>query len=253
MKKWILSLVVSSAIFLTGCLETTQKITLNEDGSGNVSNISDMSALLTLIKQMGGAEADKMADQAKDTTIQLAAMVDSVKNLSPEEKLMMAKGVLRMNFNMKEDKFLLDMNFPFTSPAEIDSYSRLSAKIMSEILKDQMSEGAGAAALGGEQMPEPSSFDKYFETEFSNGVLSKKVNKDKYAGAAGDEYLKALKEAAGMGVPVTATTVFVLPRPADKVEGKNVQLSEDKKTVTVKADINDFFTDPFVMEFKIKY
>ena len=56
-----------------------------------------------------------------------------------------------------------------------------------------------------------------------------------------------------MGIPVGVTCIINLPKPAEKVEGKNVTLSDDKKKVTIKADLDDLFNDPEKLEFKIKY
>jgi hypothetical protein len=104
-----------------------------------------------------------------------------------------------------------------------------------------------------EDMPTPTSIEDYFTTSFSKGLLLKKLNKEKYAGADKDEYLKGMKESAGMGMPMTTTYIINLPRPAKKVEGKNVKLSDDKKKVTVATDIDDFFDDPSKFEFRIEY
>ena len=117
-------------------------------------------------------------------------------------------------------------------------------------MKEQMSKGA---PMPTDQMPETSSFDDYYEFEFSNGELTRKVNKEKYAGVESDEYFKGIQQASAMGLVMKATYIINLPRPATKAEGKNVKLSDDKKTVTISADINDFLADASSLEFKIKY
>jgi hypothetical protein len=250
MKKFLLSLFTITTLFLAGCLETTQEITLNEDGSGTVSNKSDMGALIGLVKQMGGgAELEKAPQQELDSVISLAKNVDSISGLSPAEKEIARKGTVHINANLKEEKFTTNLSFPFTSPSQISDLNKLTNKIMGSIMKDKMAEGAPMA----DQMPETSSFDDYYKVEFSNGELTKKVNKDKFEMAATDEYLKGMKEAAAMGLVMKATYVINLPRPASKAEGKNVKLSEDKKKVTVSASIDEFFDDPAALEFKIKY
>ncbi|MBC7875339.1 MAG: hypothetical protein H7Y01_15165, partial [Ferruginibacter sp.] len=243
MKKYILSLLMACTLFLAGCLETTQEITLKEDGSGIVSYTNDLSALIGLAKQMGGgAEIDKAPQQAVDSVISMEKGADSIPNLTPEEREMARKGTMRIKMNLKEDKLLTNLAFSFSSPSQIAVYNKLSGKIMAESMKDQM---AGGPAMGAaDQMPEPSSFDDYYDLEFSNGELTRKVNKQKYAGVESDEYLKGVKQAAGMGLTMKANYVINLPRPATKAEGKNVKLSDDKKKVTVSADINDFFEDP---------
>jgi len=248
MKKLLFFLFASATLLLTGCFETTQEITLNEDGSGTLSSTNNMSAVIPLVKQMGGKDAEKMDEEVLDSTIALSTKADSIENLTAEEKKLLNKGTMRMNMNLKEDKFLTTTKFSFASPAEIVKCTMLTAKIMTNAMKGQMADIPGMG-----DMPPASSFDDYFITSFSKGVLVKTLNKEKYAGAENDEYLKSLKEAAGMGIPVTSEYIINLPHPAKKAEGKNVKLSEDKKTVTIKADIDDFFDDPAKMEFRIEY
>lgn len=252
MRKFILSVLTVSVIFLTGCLETTQEITLNDDGSGTISNTNDMSALIGLAKQMGGAaEIEKAPQQSIDSTISMKEGADSIPNLSPEEREMAKKGILKVKMNLKEEKFVTNLVFPFSQPSQIAIYNKLSGKMMAETMKTMM--GGDGAAIPTDQMPEPSSFDDYYTIEFSNGELTKKVNKEKYAGAESDEYLKGVKQASSMGLTMKATYIINLPRPVTKAEGKNVKLSADKKKVTISADIDDFFADPSALEFKIKY
>ncbi len=252
MQKFILSFLTVCSLFLTGCLETTQEITLNEDGTGTISNTNDMSALIGVAKQMGGgADMEKLPQEAIDSIVPMKEGADSIPNLTPEEREMARKGTLRINMDIKNDKFLTSLSFPFSKISELDAYNKLSGKIMSETLKEQM--GGGDMPMGTDAMPEISSFDDYYTLEFSDGELTKKVNKDKYAGVESDEYLKGVKQAAGMGLAMKANYVINLPRPATKAEGKNVKLSEDKKKVTISADIDDFFEDAASLEFKIKY
>jgi len=247
MKKFIGLVLVSTSLFLAGCFESTQEITLNEDGSGTISNTNDLSALIGLAKQMGGAaEIDKAPQQVIDSTVSMDKGADSIPNLTPGEREMARKGTLRIKMNLKEEKFVTNMAFPFTSPADIPAYNKLSGKIMAETMK-------GKAGGGADQMPEPSSIDDYYTYEYSNGELKRKLNKEKYAAVESDEYLKGIKEAAGMGLVMKANYVINLPRPAREVEGKGVKLSEDKKKVTISVGIDDFFDNPALLEFKIKY
>ncbi len=251
MRKFILSLLTVCTLFLAGCFETIQEITLNEDGSGTVSNTNDLSSLIGMAKQMGGGpEIEKAPQQVIDSTVSMKEGADSIPNLNPEEREMARKGTLKINMNLKEEKFLTNLAFPFSTPSEISAYNKLAGKIMAETMKSQMGEGA---AIPTDKMPEPSTFDDYYTLEFSNGELTKKVNKEKYAGAENDEYLKGVKQASSMGLTMKANYIINLPRPATKAEGKNVKLSEDKKKVMISADIDDFFADPSSLEFKIKY
>ena len=251
MKKIVFSLLICGSLLLTSCLESTQEITLNDDGSGTVSNTNDMSVLIGLVKQMGaGQELEKAGDQKIDSSFSLAAGADSIPNLTPEEKELVKKGTANIIMNLKEEKFVTNIKFPFSSASEIQACNKLSGKILAETMKSQM--GAGMP-MGGGEMPEASSLDDYYTYEFSNGELKRKLNKEKYAGAADDEYLKGIKEAGSMGLEMKANYIINLPRPAKEAEGKGLKLSDDKKKVTISVSIDDFFEDPSLLEFKIKY
>lgn len=250
MRKLLFSIIAAGSLLLTGCYDTIQEITLNEDGSGTISNSNDLSGILGVAKNMGaGEELEKAGEEKLDSTIQLADGVDSIPNLTPEEKKLASKGTLKLQMDLKAEKFVTNLIFPFSKPSDIITYNKLSGKILSETMKDQ----AGGMPTGGDDMPEVSSLDDYYTYEYSNGELKKKVNKEKYAGVANDKYLEQMKEAASMGLSMKASYIINLPRPAKEVEGKNVKLSDDKKKVTITASLDDFMADASVLEFKVKY
>jgi hypothetical protein len=256
MKKFILSILTACTLFLAGCLETTQEITIKDDGSGTVSTTQDMSALIGLAKQMGGAtELEKAGDKSIDSSFSLKEGADSIPNLTPEERAMVRNANMRLNMNLKDEKFLTTVSFPFSKAGDIAAINKLTTKVMGEAMKskmeDQMKDAPGG--MMGNDMPEATSIEDYYKLEFSNGELTRKVDKSKYAGVESDEFLKGMRQAAGMGLTVKTTYIINLPRPATKAEGKNVKLSDDKKKVTVSASLDEFFDDPESLEFKIKY
>lgn len=249
MKRLALSFFAACTLLLAGCFENIQEVTIQEDGSGTFTSTIEMSALISMAKQMGGGKdlADK-ADKAIDSTISMSNMADSMENLSPEEKAMVKSGTLHLNMNMEQEKFVTSLNFPFGDVKSVGPLSALSGKVMSETMKDKMGGGEDAEA-----MPATSSIDDYFVTVYANGLITRTLNKEKYATAESDEFMKGMKEAGSMGLTMKSTYIINLPRPAAKAEGKNVVLSEDKKKVTIKGDIDDFFDDPSKLEFRIEY
>ena len=251
MQKFILAALTVCTLVLTGCFETTQEITLNEDGSGTFCTTNDLSGMISMAKQMGGgSEIEKAAQQIIDSTISMKDKADSMSGLSSLEREMAKNGTLHIKMNLKAESFLTKLSFPFSKPTQITAYNTLSGKILAETMKNQVADGP---AMPMDQMPAPTSFDDYYTIEFSEGELTKKVNKEKYATAESDEYLKGVMQMSSMGLTMKANYIINLPRPAQKAEGKNVKLSEDKKKVTISADIEDFFADASSLEFKIKY
>ena len=247
MKKILFTFLSATVLLFTSCLETVQEITIKEDGSGTVSSTSDMGALLGMAKQMGGgAEMEKMGGQKMDTTIAMANMIDSIENISATEKGLMKDGSMSLKMNLAEEQFSTKISFPFSKYEDIVELNKLTNKVIGSAMKDQMAKAPMGEMQGMGDMPDPSSFDDYFDMKFTN-------DKEKYAKVDGDEYLQGIKQASAMGIPVTSTLIINLPRPAEKVEGKNATLSEDKMKLTVKVDIDDFFDHPEKMEFKVKF
>lgn len=249
MKKILLSLFAGT-LLLTGCLENTQEITIQEDGSGMVVSTNDMSSLIAMAKQMGGGEQMKDAEKVvKDTTISMEQGADSIPNLTPEEREILRKGTLTVNINMSDDKFVTSLQIPFSNAGQIPSINRLAGKAMGETMKESL---GGESPMGGD-MPEQSSFDDYYNLEISEGEIRRTLNKEKYAGAQSDEFLAGMQQAAGMGLTMKVKYIYNLPRPVQESEGKGLVISEDKKKVTITADIEDFFAAPEKLEFRIKY
>lgn len=254
MKKLFYSLIASSLIILTSC-ETVHEITLNENGTGIYKGNTDMSAAITMAKQFSGGQM-KDADKMKmDTSVSLAAFADSIPGLTPAEKELVKKGNWAMNIDVDGEKFISKLDFPFEKAEQVNNLNKLLTANMVDKVFDQMKKGDGAGGMppgmdGDKQMP---SLDDYFTLTMSNGVIEKKLNKEKYATADKDESLGMMKQLSGMGASVSNTYIFNLPRAAKKAEGKGVKLSDDKKKVTIVTSSEDFFDDPAKFEFRIEY
>lgn len=249
MKK-LVGLLVISSLALVSC-ETTREISFNQDGSGKMVTTTDMSSLIGIAK-MSGKDMEK-EDKSIDTTIMLDKMVDSIPDLSADEKELVKKGILGLNVNMKEEKLITKLEFPFSTGSQITKLDQVSTKVMQQAMKKQAEQGAeGAPAMPDDEMPK-ASMDDYFTITYGKGIIEKKHIPEKYAAVGEDKGMQALKEMAGQGMPMNTTLIYNLPKPAKKAEGKNVKLSEDKKKVTITNSVDDFFDDVTKLEFKIEY
>lgn len=252
MRKLFFSLLAGTALLLSGCLDTIQEITINEDGSGTISNTSDMSAMIGLLKQMGGEDFEKGVPAQIDSTFSLQEGVDEMKDLTENEKELVKKGTARLTLDMKNEKLITGISFPFSNVSEIPVLNAVSGKILSDKMMQGMKEG-GDDKMEDMGVPKMSTYEDYFETTYEKGSIKRKLNSEKYKTVESDEFLKGIREATAMGVSTKAAYVFNLPRPAKEVEGSLVKLSEDKKKVTLEFTIDDFFDTPEKLEFKIKY
>jgi hypothetical protein len=250
MKKSVLLWCAIIVIMFSSC-ETTKEISINEDGSGMLVSTNDMGQLLGLAKMSPGAEGmDKLTENPIDTTVDIAGKLESFSELTPEEKDLIKNGKLGLTLDLKNDKALIKVSLPFSDPSTILRLDKLSSKVGMDVVKEQMSQ-ADDKLPEGMKLPE-GSFDDYFTSSYSKGVLERKLNKEKYAKLGEDQEMQAIKEMAGLGMGNTKI-IFTLPRPARKAEGKSLTVSDDKKTITIMTSADEFFSDATSLEFRIEY
>src|SRR5215471_3596827 len=238
MKKIITLFSLLCTIYLVGC-ETTQEITIHKDGSGSLSNTSDMSNLVGMLKMVGGDSVNK-AMQNTDTTISFAGVADSIEGLNASQKKVIEQGTMRLTLNMQDEKFVTKANFPFQKLSDLRTLNAAMPKV-SEVISKKLPTGdqmpGGVAGPGGKAQFK--TFDDFFDVAVTENLITKTLNKTKYATVSTDEYMQSLKQMSGMGSPITSNYVINLPRPAKKAEGKAVTLSQDKKKVTIAVTSDD--------------
>ena len=251
MKKFIVLFSLFCTIYLVGC-ETTQEITIKKDGSGSLSNTSDMSNLVGMLKMMGGDSLNKTMPNT-DTTILLAGIADSIEGLNAAQKKIIDQGSMKLTLNMQDEKLITKANFPFQKITDLKLLNAAMPKVSEAISKKLPAADQMPSGLGAEGKTQFKTFDDFFDLAVTENLLSKTLNKTKYATVANDQYMQSIKQMSGMGSPITSNYVINLPRPAKKVEGKAVTLSQDKKKVTITVTSDDFFDSPSKFEYKIQY
>ena len=266
MKKftWFLGLAV---IFITaGCFDTAEEITINDSGNGTYMSTLDMGKLLSMAKTMGG-DKDEMKDIEKlkvDTLINLKDIKDSLKNLNDAERKIAATGTLKVNVDANEEKMNFVFTFPFSKPAEISDIQNVLKKSKQDVLDNIMqkifSETGSNKSSNVMDMGDDNDkggltadLDEYYTTVYNKGMISHKVNKEKYAHVEDDKALKSMQELTQLGVSLNMKTIINLPRPAKKAEGKGIKLSDDKKKITLEGTLDDFFENASYFEYEIEY
>lgn len=261
MKKIIPVILLSFSVFLTGCLEITQELTVSKDGSGTLSSTTDMSQMMSMLIQMAG---DKIGDQKfnMDTTIQFKSLLDSIKDISPANKELLKDGLIHVVMKMDDNKYLANTSVPFKKVGDVEKINlamqkEVNGKVLDKAMKEAMKEnkGLGDSSMMNNQQgtPQMSLPENYFTLSCKDGMISRMANKEKLKTLNDDETLNQMKQMSSMGAPLKTNLVINLPRPAKKVEGKNVKLSDDKKKLTIENELNDLFDDPSLYEFKVEY
>jgi hypothetical protein len=255
---WLIVMIIG--ISLSGCLDTVEETTINENGSGTIVSAADMGKMMGLLKQMGAGNKElKDIDKLKkDTVINLIDIKDSLVTLTDAEKKLFEKANLRVIMDAEEEKFSMTFTIPFDKLSDVAAINALLKKSKTDILSKQMDKvmpgtgGDDEMQMGKGDGGGPDIND-YYNFEYKNGKMSKKLNKEKYAKVEEDASLKSLKEMSQMGMPVSFKTIFNLPKQVKKAEGKGVKLSDDKKKITIEGTLDDFFEDASQFEYEIEY
>jgi len=260
MKKIISLFLLTASLFLTSCLEITQELTINKDGSGTLNNTTDMSQIVSMAMQMAG---DKLGDQKlnMDTTISFQSMLDTIKDVSPANKELLKNGHIHITMKMDDSKYLIKTSVPFKKTADIDKINQamqkeVNGKFLDNAMKEAMKNKSVDSSMmmnNQQSTPQLSLPDNYFVLSCKDGVISRTADKVKMKSLADDEMMNQMKQMSSMGAPLKTNFIINLPRPAKKVEGKNVKLSENKKQLTIENELNDLFDDPTLYEFKVEY
>lgn len=257
MKTFKLFLFGLMACFLTGCFEMNEEITVRENGSGSFSLNMDMGQLLEVMQAFMPAEELEKADinKVKDTAILMKDFIDTATAIVPENKAILRDGTLRMQMNMKEKLFKVNMQYPFTSMGNLQKlYEHMSEgfNVIGGLLKGL---NANAPATDNRE-PDVKLVSSYFDIVANKNSITRKLNKEKYATLSSDSTMLQMKQMGEMGGgmgEVKMNTIIKLPAAAKKITGSKAELSSDKKIITLKNSLLDIFDHPEVFEFTVEY
>ena len=249
--------------FLASCYEVNEEIVINEDGSGTYVTKMDMGPLLELMQSFAGEEELTKGglDKTIDTTFGMKEMLDTAKDITPEEKALLAGGTIKMQMNIKEKLFKMDMNFPYSG---LDNLQKLMA--------GQASGGAGLTGIfknffGGEKNPQEDTsliideakgpdmqdISNIYDVTVKNGFISKKINTEKYKALTARPEMSQMKQLSASGMEILYTTTIKLPRPVKKADNPLIKLSEDKKTVTMRYNLLELLDTPDKFSYTLEY
>lgn len=247
-------LVAGLAMGFAGCLDVNEKIDMKKDGSGTLTMDMNMGQMLDMLESyMGKDELEKKGVQKMDTTINLKDILATDTSLPADKKALLSAGSVHIQLDPDQKIFTTHMRFPFSSQQNLQKlYSVISDGSLGTA---QLFRDMGGAEGGSVASPDINQFNGIYDFTSRNGLISKKVNVDKWKALMNDPQMAQIKAASqlGSGTDVTYTTTVVLPRPAKKVDNSLAQLSDDKKTVIMKFNLLDVLDHPEKFNYSIEY
>jgi hypothetical protein len=245
---------LSFACLMMGCLDINENVDIKKDGSGKMAIDMDLSQMVELLQTyMGKDELAKKGLEKMDTTILMKDIVDTASNLSAEKKALLRPGSVHIKMDLDQKVFTTHMQFPFNNLAQLQSlYKTISDGSLGNT--NLLSSLAGQNGQGGGQAsPDINQFNGIYDFTCKDGVMTKKLNEEKWKALKSDPQLSQMQQASQMGMEILYTTTIALPRPVKKVDNPLAKLSDDKKTVTIKYNLVDVFEKPEQFSYNIEY
>jgi hypothetical protein len=258
MKLHKLLLVLVFPVVFSGCLEINEDITVSKTGAGNYAMKMDMGQLVEMMQSfMPKEELEKaQLDRPRDTTIQLKDYMDTTSSLTSEEKNLLRDGSMHLNMNMDQKIFKVDMQYPFSSLANLQKLYVNLGKSAGGFGSMLGAMGGGAGGASPMQSPNLNKISSYYDLVTDKNSISRKLNKERFAAMQDDSMMSQLKGMSGMGagmIDMKMNMIIHLPAAAKTVNGSKATLSADKKTVTVQNNMLDVFEHPEYFEFSVQY
>lgn len=257
--KYLLILVCCLATY--GCYEVNEEIAINDDGSGIYVTKMDMGQLLEMMQTFAGEEkmAEGGMDRVIDTVINFNHVIDSAKQMTAEQKQLMKDGKMRMQLNMKEKLFKIDMNIPykdFGSLQKLLSGAGAGGGAISEAMREMFNKNEpknDSTMQTGDWTPDVGDFTNFYDVTVSKGMISKKVNADKFKELMAKPEMAQMDQLTNSGMEILYTTSIRLPRAVKKSDNALFKLSDDKKTITMKYNMLEMMKTPEKFNYTIEY
>src|SRR5688572_2353091 len=182
-------LVIFCFLATLGCYEVNEEIAINENGSGVYNTKMDMSQLIELMQTFAGEEkmSEEGLDRVIDTVVNFSTIIDSAKEMTAEQKELMKDGKMRMQLNVKEKVFKMDLNIPYKNFASLQkllSSGGVTGNVMSEMMKgmfggkkDNAADSSAEPQVFGGGMDDLTGF---YDVTVNKNVISRTVNVEKH-------------------------------------------------------------------------
>jgi len=258
MKKIKFFFTIACIFFLAGCFEINEDIDLKADGSGVYSVHTDMSQLIQVMQTyLGKDEMDKqMPSKNIDTTVMMKGLVDTATNISAEDKALIKDGYVHLKLNMEQKEFKSDIVIPFKNLANLQKlYNSMNNQTLgfNQLFKGMAGKSDTASAGNDNGMPDMNQFNAIYDFESHEGLISRKLNAEKWKALQQSPQFAQMKEAGNAGISIPYTLTIVVPKPVKKVDNSLAQLFPDRKKVIIKYNLIEVFEHPEKFEYTIVY
>ncbi len=244
-------ILLAFVIFFLSC-QITEKMTINEDGSGKISFELDGSGLMMML-------GDKMKSEAStekyDTIMHFKDMLyekrDSIATLSAEEQADIKK---LENFSMEVSMNAQEKKMNFAIFADFDKTESLTNML------NTFEDGFKLASKGNKKIPGAGQSKSMMKQKKPNTKVHYKLTKNsfkRYVEIIDTERQKREADSLGQAKAMLATSkyklVYTFPKPIKSISVDDAYFSQDKKTITIEKGFLDYITNPKTLDFTVDF
>lgn len=238
------------AILLTSCMDIFETINLNADGSGTYIIKMEMGEMVSMMANMAGSEksSNKKKKELMDSSFSYATTVDTMKNLSAEEKRVLRKAGGKLHVDEAKGEMWVEMKFPFANATDfaliqqsMDNNNTKDFGVLDKLLggktKDMDKMGMGDDIKNGNDgLPMPKTSYALTANSFTRKTITppQQTNANTEEKKEEDEMTKKMMAMMEMNMSFTLN----LPKAATKIDAKDAVVSEDKKQIKFKKKVN---------------
>ena len=257
MKRLKYIFTLASMLLLAGCFEINEDIDVKADGKGVYSVHNDMSQILQAMSTyLGKDEMDKqMPTRNIDTTAMMKSLVDTAKNISAEDKALIKDGSVHLVLNLDKKEFKTDIVIPFKNLSDLQKlYNAMNSQSLgfSQFFKGIAGKPDSSAGTDS-GMPDMNQFNSIYDFVSHDGLISRKLNAERWKALQQSPQFSQMKEAGNMGISIPYTLTISVPRPVKKVDNELAKFFPDRKKVIMQYNLIEVFDHPEKFEYTIVY
>jgi hypothetical protein len=249
---------LAGLLLLTGCFEINEDIDVKADGKGVYSIHNDMSQILQAMSSyLGKDEMEKqMPSRNVDTTVMMKSLLDTAKNISAENKALVKDGTVHLLLNMDKKEFKSDIVIPFKNLSDLQKlYNAMNSQSLgfTQFFKGMAGKPDSTMSNNDNGMPDMNQFNAIYDFISHDGLISRKLNTERWKALQQSPQFAQMKEAGNMGISIPYTLTITVPRPVKKVDNELAKLFPDRKKVVMQYNLVEVFDHPEKFEYTIVY
>lgn len=262
--KYIKLLSALLFVFSFSSCTITEKMILNENGSGKFAYDIDGSKMMSMMGSAFKGDSNDAKKEKKGKVIDstftfkelLASKKDSIAKLSPEEQEKIKKmEKFSMHMHMDEEKGIMNYSM-FT---DFNSISELQ-DVMSPLQSMKSLTPGGSSKMMGANagLPEENSSTKFFYDgkSFKKSVakIEKKKEEEKTEADSEEDLGGKMKESMDMIYGQSSfKVVYQFPKAVKKISMPNALYSDDRKTITIEYPLKEYMENPDKLNFEVEF